>query len=141
LVKSYGNGIGVDVYNYFGNVDVVVKSSANMPFENESFDTITIVASLNHIKNYGETLKESLRILKPNGKILITMPIVLPMKLWHKIAHDYDEDQIYRGINEEEERYSMPIKEIIDSLVKNGFKQPERKKFLFGLNNLIIAKK
>lgn len=142
LVKEYyKNGTGVDVFNYFDKVDIVVKSSGSIPLESNSFDTITIVAALNHIPNYKETLRESLRLLADNGKIVITMPIGWPQKVWHKLAHDYDDDQVYRGINEDEERYYMPIREIEESLKTTGFKNIKTKPFLFGINNLVIAEK
>lgn len=142
LIRNYyNNGIGIDVFNYFGNVDLVVKSSANIPLENSTFDTVTIVAALNHIPNYQKTLIESFRLLKQNGRIIITMPIGFPQKMWHRITRDYDDDQIYRGINEKDERYYIPIYEIMNSLKKTGFVKIRKKRFLFGLNSLIIAEK
>jgi len=142
LVKEYyKNGIGVDVVNYYEKVDMVIESSSSIPMENESVDTITIVAALNHIPKYQNTLVESFRLLRKNGRIIITMPISFPQKMWHKIAHDYDDDQIFRGINEDEERYCLSIEEIKYSLKAVGFNNIERSKFLFGLNNIIIAKK
>lgn len=142
LVKIYyKNGLGIDVIDYYGNVDIVVESSANIPMENSSFDTVTIVAALNHIPNYQATLAESFRLLKQDGRIVITMPICFPQKMWHKIAHDYDDDQIFRGIDEKEERYCIPVEEIEYSLKKTGFTNIKRKRFLLGLNNIILAEK
>lgn len=142
LVKTYyKNGIGIDVINYYGKVDITVESSADIPMENNSFDTVTIVAALNHIPNYQATLTESFRLLKQNGRIIITMPICFPQKMWHKVTHDYDDDQIFRGINEKEERYCLPIEEIEHSLKKTGFTNIKRKRFLLGLNNIITAER
>lgn len=142
LVKKYHkDGVGLDVFNYFNNVDLIVKDSGKIPLNNNSFETITIIAALNHIPKYKETLTESLRLLNNGGKIIITMPIGWPQKVWHKIAHDFDDDQVYRGINEDEERYSMPIKEIKEALQEVGFKNIKTKSFLFGINNLVIAEK
>ncbi|OPX18981.1 MAG: hypothetical protein BZ151_11715 [Desulfobacca sp. 4484_104] len=78
-------------------------------------------------------------LLKPGGKIIITMPIGFAQKLWHRITHNYDDDQLFRGINEAEERYYIPITEIIAALI--GYKLEKRERFVFGLNNLIIAMK
>jgi len=139
--KYYPNGVGVDVFNYYGKVDLVVESSSDIPLPSASFDTITIVAALNHIPNYQATLRESWRLLKPGGQIIITMPVGFPQKLWHRIAHDYDDDQVFRGIDETEERYYLPIQEIMAALKECGFAPEQRRRFLFGLNNLIIARK
>ena len=139
--KYYPYGLGVDVFNYYGQVDLVVESSAQIPLPSESFDTVTIVAALNHIPNYPATLREARRLLKPGGRIIITMPIGFPQRLWHKIAHDYDDDQVFRGIDESAERYYIPIQEIMAALQECGFEAGQRRRFLFGLNNLIMARK
>ena len=72
FVKSYRNGIGVDIFNWKG-CDKVIKDSAQLPFKNESFDTVSYLASLNHIPNRELSVRDSYRILKPGGRILITM--------------------------------------------------------------------
>ena len=59
LVKKYqGKGIGVDVYQW-GEVDVVVENTANLSFDEQTFDTVTIIAALNHIPNREEVLMET----------------------------------------------------------------------------------
>ena len=44
-----GEGIGVDVYPW-PNVDRVVEDTAALPFAGGSFDTITFIACINHIR-------------------------------------------------------------------------------------------
>ena len=139
--KLYKNGIGLDVYNYYGNVDLVVKSSAKIPLESKSFDTITIIAALNHIPEYKKTLIECYRLLKSPGNIIVTMPLGFVQKPWHRITHDYDDDQVFRGIDEKNEKFYLPLGEIKRSLSNVGFKNIIRKKFLLGLNNIIIGEK
>lgn len=46
------------------------------PFENESFDSIICSQVLEHIFEPKEFLNEINRVLKPNGKILLTIPFV-----------------------------------------------------------------
>jgi hypothetical protein len=50
LVRRYGNGVGVDVHDWGGGV-MVVENTARLPFSDQTFDTITFVACLNHIPN------------------------------------------------------------------------------------------
>ncbi len=50
LVRQYANGIGVDVHPWPG-ADCIVSNSASLEYEAHSFDTVTIVAALNHIPN------------------------------------------------------------------------------------------
>jgi len=70
LVRKWRNGIGVDVYPWEG-VDKVCDTR-NLPFKDNEFDTVTIVAALGHIPERLKVLQECYRVLKPNGKILVT---------------------------------------------------------------------
>src|SRR3989338_7316306 len=73
LIKNhYPNGIGVEVYDW-GTVDLVVANTAHLPFANGEFDTVAIIATLNHIPNRAEVLLEAHRVLALNGRLLITM--------------------------------------------------------------------
>ena len=56
------------------------------PFENEKYDSIFTSEVFEHIFNLEEIIPELNRVLKPNGKILITCPFV-----WneHEVPHDY----------------------------------------------------
>ena len=56
------------------------------PFENNSFDSLVINQVFEHVFNPDAFLKEVLRVLKPGGKLLMTVPFV-----WdeHEQPHDY----------------------------------------------------
>jgi 2-polyprenyl-3-methyl-5-hydroxy-6-metoxy-1,4-benzoquinol methylase len=45
-----------------------------LPFKNNTFDFITLLAVLEHLEHPSEILSECARILKPGGGILITVP-------------------------------------------------------------------
>ena len=47
-----------------------------MPFEESSFDTVTMLAVLEHIENEKAILSEIHRVLVPNGKLVITVPSI-----------------------------------------------------------------
>ena len=85
LVRSYrGKGLGIDL-NDFKNVDLVVKNLSQIPFPNQSFDTVTIVASLNYFPNPRIVLKECLRLLTDEGCLIVTMPDTRFLKIWLKL--------------------------------------------------------
>ncbi len=68
LVKAYGNdSVGVDVYDFGGNA-LIVKDSSDLPFEDGSFQTVSFVASLNHIPNHRGVLREAHRLLSEGGR-------------------------------------------------------------------------
>lgn len=46
-----------------------------MPLKSESVDLIFCSEVLEHVKNYKKALKEMFRILKNNGKIILTIPV------------------------------------------------------------------
>ena len=140
FVKSYGNGIGVDVYPWEG-VDQVIKNAARLPFPDRSFDTISFLACLNHIKNRDKALIEARRVLKKNGQLLITM---IPPRLGafiHWLRYKNDPDHLKRTINHSKEVLGMSD-ETIESLLKNaGFQLVAKKRFVFGMNTLYVAHK
>ncbi len=136
LVKKWGNGIGIDIYPWLG-VDIVCDT-AHMPFINEYFDTVSFLASLNHIPNRSLVLKEAARVLKPNGRLIITMINEKVGWLCHKIIW-WDKDQHERGMKNGE-RFGLNDKDLIGLLKKSGFELIVRKKIsFFGLNNIYVA--
>lgn len=137
LIKEYKNGIGIDIYPWPG-ADLVINPE-KLPFPQKSFDTATFVASLNHIPNRSDVIKEVNRILKDNGRIIITMLNPAIGWLCHKLAW-YDEDQNIRKMKPNE-KYGLSKKEILEILEKNSFKLSKHKKFVYGLNNLYVFKK
>lgn len=140
LVRSYeGDGLGVDVFQW-GEVDLVVKDSAKLPFQNEAFDTITIVAALNHIPNRREVLKEAYRIIKEEGEIIITMIPPMVSRIWHFIRVPWDSDQKERGMISGEV-YGLSNKTVCKLLEEVGFLVKKQKKFMLGVNRLTIARK
>ena len=49
-------------------------SKCHLPFENESFEVVTMLAVLEHLNYPLEMLKQIARVLKPNGILLLTVP-------------------------------------------------------------------
>ena len=136
LVRRYaGKGVGVDVYPWDGT-DIVCDTK-NMPLDDVSFDTVTMVAVLNHIPQRLMVLKECVRVLRPGGKIIITMLTPFIGKVRHKMAW-WDKDQHERGMDPAE-RYGLKLSYVTDLLVQAGFTSITHRRFLLGLNHLIIA--
>ena len=101
----------------------------NFPFEDESFDSVVANEVFEHVFNPDQFLGEMLRILKPQGLVLLTMPFV-----WDEHEQPYD----YA-------RYSsFGIKSLLE---KHGFEIVEQRKsmddirVIFQLINIYIYKK
>lgn len=82
--------IGVDIKqtghdHSFSEIDIFYDGK-HLPFEDETFDAIFSSEVFEHLFNLEEILDELKRVLKKNGKILITTPF-----LWgeHEKPYDY----------------------------------------------------
>ena len=137
LVKRYGNGVGVDVFDWGGGT-VIVENTSHLPFSDQSFDTITFIASLNHIPYRHAVLHEARRLLRPDGRLIITM--INP--LWGGIGHFlwwYSEDK-KRGGMKEGEVGGLWKGEILKLCRSAGLCLEVHRRFIFGLNNLYVFK-
>jgi SAM-dependent methyltransferase len=54
-----------------------LDGSEKLPFESESFDAIICIDAINHLPNRKKVLQEWNRLLRQNGKLLFTDPIVV----------------------------------------------------------------
>ena len=54
-----------------GNLSIAQVDAENLPFEDESFDCVTIAFGLRNVTNKEAALRSMLRVLKPGGKLLI----------------------------------------------------------------------
>lgn len=71
-------GVGVDFKAPSINTNKIQTLSLTLdkklPFEDQSFDFITMLAVMEHLENDEAILKECARLLKPGGGLLITVP-------------------------------------------------------------------
>lgn len=80
-LKSYSEIVGIDIDEQaiqtasekivHEHVKFLVMDAEQLEFENESFDTVNISASLHHIANIQQVLGEMQRVLKIGGQFLI----------------------------------------------------------------------
>ncbi|MDY2587049.1 bifunctional demethylmenaquinone methyltransferase/2-methoxy-6-polyprenyl-1,4-benzoquinol methylase UbiE [Winogradskyella aquimaris] len=52
-------------------ISMVIGDSENLPFENDTFDAITVAFGIRNFENLEQGLSEILRVLKPNGIFVI----------------------------------------------------------------------
>ncbi len=103
-----------------------------------SADKIIGAAIFEHLRKPETFLKECRRILKTGGILALTTPappladLILKICLKLKVVAA---DEVYDHVG----YYSL--KKLGEMLVKSGFELEKTKGFLFGLNNLIVAKK
>jgi SAM-dependent methyltransferase len=144
LARGYrsrrGTAIGVDVYPWPG-ADVVCDTT-RLPFLDGHFDTVVMLACLNHVprSKRSQVLQEARRVLRDEGQLLITMINPVIGFVVHAIRRRYDLDQLERGIGEEEAK-GLWDKEVKELLGESRLRLAETIPFVFGLNRLYIAEK
>ena len=129
LVQKNGSGVGVDIVDY-QNVDVVCPDFSSLPFEDNAFDTVTILAALNYFENPKEVLDEVSRILKPDGTLLVTFLNQGVSRIWHTIKE-----------KETTPRPAFNEAELTACLEPAGMRIVDTKSFMFGLNIIYFIKK
>lgn len=140
LLKRYNDpqSVGVDVHDWGGGA-MVVEDTANLPFEKESFDTVCFIACLNHIPNRAEVLQEARRLLRPDGRVIITMINPILGGIGHCIWW-YGEHRLRGGMKEGE--VGGLWTSAIDALCREcGFTQVEHKRFVYGMNHIYVYQK
>jgi SAM-dependent methyltransferase len=136
LVRKYANGVGVDVHPWPG-ADHIVSNSASLEYEPHSFDTITIVAALNHIPNREAVLHECRRLLRPDGRVVITMLTPMTSRIWHLLRSRSDADQCERGMRPGEVFGFTPA-QIVQLFSRCGFTLCSQKRFMLGFNRVYV---
>lgn len=146
------NGLGIDFHAYPGLEETqVVSPAVPFPLESASFDTVTLIANVNHIPTsiIEPEFTEIARVLKPGGRLLITrIGLIVSfmthnvVKIQSKISDKYYDMDTERGM-EEDERLTVSRREIRDLATKNGLKlQGIRKLWTqWALNEILIFEK
>ncbi|SNC59063.1 bifunctional demethylmenaquinone methyltransferase/2-methoxy-6-polyprenyl-1,4-benzoquinol methylase UbiE [Sodalis endosymbiont of Henestaris halophilus] len=70
-----------------GNVSYVQANAEALPFQNDTFDCITISFGLRNVTDKEQALKSMYRVIKPGGRLLILEFSIPTCKLLHK-AYD-----------------------------------------------------
>jgi SAM-dependent methyltransferase len=154
FVKEYlnGNGQGIDLFPYDGlTAENLVDDLTHFPFADEFFDDVTFIANLNHCPRSKRDIEllEAHRVLKPGGRIIVTMGNPLAEIAVHKLIWLYDrffkadlDMDNQRGMDAEEE-YFLTDSEIRERLSRAGFVNCKKKYFgtQWNLNHLFVAER
>ena len=134
-------GIGIDarVKNHkSGKITLInYKINSLFPLKSKTYDVVTLLASIEHFDNPEKILRESNRILKKSGRIILTTPLMKSNNILRFMAKIGIIDKAL--IDEHKELFNPKKMKLI--LEKIGFKDIKIKTFEFGLNMIIIARK
>ena len=134
-------------------IEMVQGDSENLPFDDNSFDAITVGFGVRNFENLDKGLSEINRVLKPSGILAIletSQPERFPMKQLYKIYSKYVVPTIGKLFSKDKKAYSylpesaayFPFGEDFNNiLLKNGFNIATNKPLTFGVASMYIAKK
>jgi len=77
VTKAGGHYVGIDVKLWFGHRKPDIQCDAQkLPFRNSCFDVVLAFDIIEHVENPIQVLRESYRVTKPYGLILVTVPLM-----------------------------------------------------------------
>lgn len=127
--------------------------SENLPFDDSTFDVVTVAFGVRNFGNLNEGLKEMTRVLKPGGKMIVlelSKPSLFPMRDLYRFYFTKILPWWGGLISNDKEAYSylpasvskFPEGEFFDAeLIKVGMEPVKRMKQTFGIATIYIAKK
>jgi SAM-dependent methyltransferase len=139
LVSGYASfGVGVDVFDWHAGA-LILRDTARLPFLDRSFDTVAILAALNHIPNRTDVLTEVARVLRDDGRVVLTMITPLLSTVGHRLLWWYGEDWA-RGMAAGEV-YGFTPRQVTALMADAGFTLERHTRFLYRLNHLYVFRK
>jgi len=139
--------------NLDSKIDMVLGDSENMPFENNSFDAITVAFGVRNFETLETGLKEILRVLKPGGTFVIletSMPDKTPYKQGYKLYTKNILPVIGRVFSKDKTAYKylcesasqFPYGEALNNILRNiGFINVKDLPQTFGVATIYTASK
>jgi ubiquinone/menaquinone biosynthesis C-methylase UbiE len=128
--------VGVDVEQWGSSDVVLIESSVSLPFEDATFDTVTVVATLNFIPDRERVLRELRRVTRRGGRLIITML----SKAVGTLCHTVTQASIgHRPVKDAGQAFGLTESEIRELVERAGYRMASRKRFLYGLNSLYVA--
>ncbi len=129
-------------------IEMIQGDAENMPFEDNSFDVITVAFGVRNFENLKKGLDDIYRVLKPGGKFLIlefSQPEAVPMKQLYTFYSRYILPRIGKKISKDQSAYTylpdsvkaFPHGEDMKKILKNSnFVEPFDKKLTFGIASI-----
>lgn len=139
--------------NLSDKIDMVVGDSENMPFDDNTFDAITVSFGVRNFANLDKGLTEIKRVLKPGGTFVVletSNPTKFPFKQGYKFYTTYILPFIGKIFSRDKAAYSylcesaniFPFGEAFDNILqKNGFIDTEYSPVTFGVATIYSATK
>jgi len=134
-------------------IEMIVGDSEDMPFEDNTFDAITVSFGVRNFANLDKGIKEISRVLKSTGVLVIletSNPTKFPFKQGYQIYTNVALPIIGKLFSKDKVAYSylsesansFPFGEAFNNILqKNGFSITKHEPVTFGVATIYIARK
>lgn len=134
--------------NLQDRIEMIQGDAENMPFEDNTFDCITVAFGVRNFENLEKGLSEIYRVLKPGGRFIIlefSQPETFPMKQLYSFYSKNILPKIGKKISKDESAYTylpdsvkaFPYGEKMKNILKDlNFINPSDKKLTFGIASI-----
>jgi len=143
----------IEKLNLSNTIKMVIGDSENIPFDNNSFDAITVAFGVRNFENLEKGLSEIYRVLKSGGTFVVletSVPTKFPFKQGYTfystkilplIGKIFSKDKVaYKYLSDSAAKFPFG-KAFNNILDKTGFIAIEDKPQTFGVASIYVAKK
>ena len=139
--------------NLENQIELRLGDAASLPFEDNSFDAVTVAFGVRNFEDLGKGLSEISRVLKSGGQAVIlefSMPERFPVKQLYRFYFKYFLPTIGKWVSKDNNAYSylpdsvekFPKPEVFrHSLASFGLRKCQTKRFTMGIATLYISEK
>ncbi|WP_299228579.1 bifunctional demethylmenaquinone methyltransferase/2-methoxy-6-polyprenyl-1,4-benzoquinol methylase UbiE [uncultured Psychroserpens sp.] len=143
----------IDTKNLQDRISMVIGDSENLPFDDNSFDAITVAFGVRNFETLEKGLAEIYRVLKPKGVFVIletSVPTKTPYKQGYGFYTKYILPTIGKMFSKDQSAYSylcesasvFPFGEALNNILRKiGFINVEDKPQTFGVATIYSASK
>jgi len=143
----------IEKKNLSNKIEMVIGDSENMPFEDNTFDAITVAFGVRNFETLEKGLKDILRVLKPGGTFVIletSIPTKTPFKQGYKIYTKHILPKIGKLFSKDQTAYKylcesasvFPYGEALNNILRNiGFINVKDLPQTFGVATIYTASK
>ena len=139
--------------NLDSKIEMIIGDSENMPFEDNSFDAITVAFGVRNFETLEKGLKDILRVLKPGGTFVIletSVPSKFPFKQGYKFHSKIILPTVGKLFSKDKTAYKylsesasvFPYGEALNNILRNiGFINVKDLPQTFGVATIYTASK
>lgn len=137
---GFGVGIDTQVTTSVSPTRELIRwdFTRGLPLSSSSFDHAILLAVLEHIEQPRTLFTEVFRILAPGGSLIMTWPSGSIDPFLHAL---HCAGLVSSEMESEQHQARIPLPKLLLMLTEAGFSGCRRRRFEFGLNNLLVGYK